>query len=91
MKKRHLILVATMLLTTTAFALDPVTRPLRTKVEKLPSAESITVAAGQVKAMKKLEAKEWSVPGLDLKMVKLPAGEFTMGSPKNEEDRKSVV
>ena len=89
MKKRHLILVATMLLTTTAFALDPITKPLRTKVEKLPSAESITVPAGQVKAMKKLEAKEWSVPGLDLKMVKLPAGEFTMGSPKNENSRKA--
>ena len=89
MKKRHLILVATMLLTTTAFALDPITKPLRTKVEKLPSAESITVPAGQVKAMKKLEAKEWSVPGLDLKMVKLPAGEFTMGSPQNENSRKA--
>ena len=89
MKNKHFILGAAMLLTTPAFALDPVTRPLRTKVEKLPPAESITVAAKQVEAMKKLEATEWSVPGLELKMVKLPAGEFTMGSPKNEDSRKA--
>jgi formylglycine-generating enzyme required for sulfatase activity len=88
MRITHCILVAAMLLTTTAFALDPVTRPLRTKVEKLPPAETIKVAAKQVEAMKKLESKAWTVPGLNLKMVKLPAGAFTMGSPKNEDSRK---
>jgi sulfatase modifying factor 1 len=89
MKKTYFILGAAMLLTTTAFALDPVTRPLRTKVEKLPPAESINVPARQVEAMKRLEANEWTVPGLELKMVKLSAGEFTMGSPKNEDSRKA--
>jgi hypothetical protein len=81
MRRTHFILVAAVLLTTTAFALDPVTRPLRTKVEKLPPAESIRVPAMQVDAMKTLKAKEWTVPGLDLKMVNIPAGKFTLGSP----------
>jgi len=89
MKKTHYLLAAAMLLTTTAFALDPVTRPLRTKVEKLPPAESIKVPADQVNAMKTLAASEWTVPGLDLKMIKLPAGTFTMGSPKNETARNA--
>ena len=88
MRITHFILVAAILLTTTAFALDPVTRPLRTKVQTLPPAETIKVAAKQVEAMKKLESKAWTVPGLDLKMVKLPAGTFSMGSPKNEDSRK---
>ncbi len=89
MRKAHLILVLAMLVTTTAFALDPVTRPLRTTVEKLPPAESIKIPAKQVEAMKTLTSKEWTVPGLDLKMVKIPAGSFTMGSPKSETARNA--
>jgi formylglycine-generating enzyme required for sulfatase activity len=89
MRRTHFILVAAVLLTTTAFALDPVTMPLRTKVEKLPPAESIRVPAMQVDAMKTLKAKEWTVPGLDLKMVNIPAGKFTMGSPKGEDSRNA--
>jgi len=89
MKKIYYLLAAAMLLTTTAFALDPVTRPLRTKVETLPPAETIKVAAKQVEALKKLESKAWTVPGLDLKMVKIPAGTFSMGSPKSEDSRKA--
>jgi sulfatase modifying factor 1 len=89
MRRTYFILVAAVLSTTTALALDPVSRPLRTKVEKLPPAESIKVPAEKVEAMKTLKAKEWTVPGLDLKMVKLPAGKFTMGSPKNEDSRRA--
>jgi len=35
-------------------------------------------------AMKKLKAQEWTVPGIGLKMRLIPAGSFTMGSPKDE-------
>ena len=89
MRTRYFMLAAAMLLTATAFALDPLTRPLRTRVEKLPPAESIKVPARRVEAMKTLASKEWTVPGLDLKMVKIPAGKFTMGSPKNEDSRNA--
>ena len=39
-------------------------------------------------AMKKLKAKEWTIPELGLKMARIPAGTFTMGSPKDEADRR---
>jgi len=46
------------------------------------------LAADDVKAMKSLEAEVWMVPGIDLKMKLIPAGTFTMGSPKEEEHRR---
>jgi len=38
--------------------------------------------------MKSLKAKDWTVPGLGLKMVRIPAGRFVMGSGKDEADRR---
>ena len=35
-----------------------------------------------------VKAKEWTVPELGLKMVRIPAGSFVMGSPKDEADRR---
>ena len=35
-----------------------------------------------------LKAKQWTVPELDLKMARIPAGSFVMGSPKAEADRR---
>ena len=57
MKQINIVPLTVFLFATTAFALDPVTRPLRTKVEKLPPAESIPVPAERVKAMKALKAE----------------------------------
>ena len=42
------------------------------------------LAADDVEAMKQLEAKEWTVPGIEMEMKRIPAGTFTMGSPKDE-------
>ena len=36
-----------------------------------------------------LKAKKWTVPKLDLKMVRIPAGSFVMGSGKTEPDRRA--
>jgi formylglycine-generating enzyme required for sulfatase activity len=46
------------------------------------------LAADGVTGMKTLEAADWAVPGIDLKMKLLPAGTFTMGSPEKEEHRR---
>ncbi len=35
-----------------------------------------------------LKAKQWTVPELDLKMARIPAGSFTMGSPQDEAARR---
>ena len=86
MKKIALILVLASLFTT-ALALDNIAKPLQ-KVEPLRPAASINVPAKQVEAMKTLASKKWTVPGLNLKMVKIPAGSFTMGSPTTEDSRK---
>jgi len=44
--------------------------------------------AGNVEAVKKLKAKDWAVPGIELKMKLIQAGTFTMGSPKSEKHRR---
>jgi formylglycine-generating enzyme required for sulfatase activity len=44
--------------------------------------------AGDDAAMKKLSAKDWTVPGIEMKMKLIPAGTFTMGSPKDEMCRR---
>ena len=46
-------------------------------------------AQGPPKAdINKLKAEKWTVPGLGLKMARIPAGRFVMGSPKTEADRR---
>jgi len=57
------------------------------KVVKLPS-DNIKVPADKVAALKALEAEAWNVPGVNIKMVRIPAGKFVMGSPKDEAYRR---
>ncbi len=40
--------------------------------------------AQDVAAMKTLKAKDWTVPSVGMEMKLIPAGSFTMGSPKDE-------
>jgi formylglycine-generating enzyme required for sulfatase activity len=49
---------------------------------------STALAADDAAEMKKLVAKHWTVPGIKLEMKLIPAGSFTMGSPKSEEHRR---
>ncbi len=44
--------------------------------------------ADDVAAMKQLQAKEWTVPGIAMEMKLIPAGTFTMGSPEDEMARR---
>ena len=46
------------------------------------------VAADDVAEMKKLKAKEWTVPSVGMEMKLIPAGSFTMGSPEKEMCRR---
>jgi formylglycine-generating enzyme required for sulfatase activity len=46
-------------------------------------------AANDVAAMQKIEAPEWTVPGIGLAMRRIPAGSFTMGSPAGELARRA--
>jgi formylglycine-generating enzyme required for sulfatase activity len=46
------------------------------------------LAADDVAALKQLKAADWTVPGIGMKMKLVPAGTFTMGSPKEEADRR---
>jgi len=48
-------------------------------------ASAMAEDAAQLKALK---AKEWTVPELDLKMVRIEAGSFVMGSPQTEPERR---
>lgn len=45
-------------------------------------------AADDVAGMKRLEAPEWTVPGIEMEMKRIPAGTFMMGSPKDEMCRR---
>ena len=49
-------------------------------------------AADEIEAMKQLKAKDWTVPTLGMQTKLIPAGTFTMGSPKGEiEHREDEV
>ena len=49
-------------------------------------------AADEIGAMKQLKAKDWTVPTLGMQTKLIPAGTFTMGSPKGEiEHREDEV
>jgi len=50
--------------------------------------ENIKVPAAAVAALKAIEAEAWNVPGVNIKMVRIPAGKFVMGSPKDETHRR---
>ncbi len=50
--------------------------------------EQPQVSAEQVAAMKALEAKQWTVPITAMEMKLIPAGEFVMGSPRDERYRR---
>jgi len=45
-------------------------------------------AADELAQLKALKTKQWIVPELALKMVRIPAGTFIMGSPQDEIDRR---
>ncbi len=45
-------------------------------------------AGGSAKQVKALQADKWTVPGMGLRMVRIPAGRFVMGSPESESDRR---
>ena len=47
-----------------------------------------TARADDAEGMKTLEAEGWTVPGIELEMKLIPAGDFTMGSPKSEAHRR---
>jgi len=47
------------------------------------------VLSGDVAAqIAQLKAEEWTVPTLGMKLARIPAGSFMMGSPQNEADRR---
>lgn len=50
--------------------------------------ETVDVPKKEVAALKDFSAKQWTVPGINITMNKIPAGEFVMGSPANEPARK---
>jgi formylglycine-generating enzyme required for sulfatase activity len=45
-------------------------------------------AEEDVAAMKKLTSENWTVPGIEMNLKLIPAGTFTMGSPKDEMCRR---
>ena len=51
-------------------------------------AASAALPADDVATMKRLKAEDWTVPNLEMKMKLIPAGTFTMGSPKDEIERR---
>jgi len=55
-------------------------------VTQLP--EKISVPADEVAGLKSLKAEKWNVPGVNIEMVRIPAGKFVMGSPKDEDMRR---
>jgi len=61
---------------------------IRTAATALVLAAGAARAADEVAKVKALEAEEWTVPGIEMKMRLVPAGTFRMGSPKGEVGRR---
>jgi formylglycine-generating enzyme required for sulfatase activity len=55
----------------------------------LIAAAASAFAGEDLQGMKKLEAKEWTVPSVGMEMQLIPAGTFTMGSPEGEIGRQA--
>jgi formylglycine-generating enzyme required for sulfatase activity len=49
--------------------------------------KQLAASASQIAALKALKAGEWTVPITAMKMARVPAGTFVMGSPKDEKYR----
>jgi formylglycine-generating enzyme required for sulfatase activity len=82
MKIQTLLLTATLLLMP---QIAPAGEAAK-KAKDAPAAKPPT--AKEVAAVKKLEAKNWTVPEIDLKMNRIPKGTFVMGSPADEKNRR---
>ena len=49
--------------------------------------KEVTPTTAAIAAMKTIKSKEWTVPTLAMKMKRIPAGTFKMGSPESEKLR----
>ena len=49
---------------------------------------SLALPGDKAEKRVELKAKNWSVPTLNLKMARIPAGSFVMGSPESEPERR---
>lgn len=63
------------------------TRTATCMIALLPACGS-SLAAEDAATLKALGAREWTVPGIEMKMVLVPAGTFIMGRPEDEMCRR---
>jgi len=74
-------------ITHTALAADAPQKAKDATAEPAPAAKPPT--AKEIEAMKKVQATDWTIPGLQLKMKRIPKGRFVMGSPADEKHRRA--
>jgi len=63
-------------------------RPIITPALALVLLSGAAAASDDVAQLKTLKAEQWTIPELGLKMARITAGHFVMGSPKDEADRR---